>query len=326
MSRLIWVPQFPVKMRYQEWWITEFSHKLSEYFDEVLILGFDYYVNHMEDILIQDGGFSNGDLAINFELVQINELIQLELKEDDILLASDISYPGLFCNALFHKRPNKCFAICHASAQNKLDIWEPIKKQKWLQECGIASLMNGVFVATEYHKQKLNWDNTHVVGLPFYKFDKSVGLPRELLFPINSFASASRVNPQKIDMSIEIVIEKYFGEKIKRLPECGYDEWLQYYQALADSQVLIISAKEETFGYQIADVILGTTTCVPLAPNDLCYPELLPSRYLYDRYDTYSLIEKIQKVKDGKLKKPTKLKNQKLVDNFFSNIAKIMLA
>jgi hypothetical protein len=37
--RLIFVPQFPTKLRYQNWWITEFPHQFKNYFDEVITLG-----------------------------------------------------------------------------------------------------------------------------------------------------------------------------------------------------------------------------------------------------------------------------------------------
>jgi hypothetical protein len=39
MSRLIFVPQYPTKLRYQEFFISEFPKELSKYYDEVLVLG-----------------------------------------------------------------------------------------------------------------------------------------------------------------------------------------------------------------------------------------------------------------------------------------------
>jgi len=46
------------------------------------------------------------------------------------------------------------------------------------------------------------------------------------------------------------------------------------------SKILLITAHEDTFGYQIVDAIING--CVPLARNDLAYPELLPKEYLYN--------------------------------------------
>ena len=39
MSRLIFVPQYPAKMRYQEWWLSEFSKNFWNHYDNVIVLG-----------------------------------------------------------------------------------------------------------------------------------------------------------------------------------------------------------------------------------------------------------------------------------------------
>ena len=45
MKRLIFVPQFPSKLRYQEFWYTEFPKQMEKYFDEVIVLGKSYIDN-----------------------------------------------------------------------------------------------------------------------------------------------------------------------------------------------------------------------------------------------------------------------------------------
>ena len=45
----------------------------------------------------------------------------------------------------------------------------------------------------------------------------------------------------------------------------------------------MITAHEDTFGYQIVDAV--TNNCIPLARNSLAYPELLPREYLYNDLD-----------------------------------------
>jgi len=42
MRRIIFVPQYPTPMRYQEWWISEFPKKFREAGFEVKVLGEKY--------------------------------------------------------------------------------------------------------------------------------------------------------------------------------------------------------------------------------------------------------------------------------------------
>ena len=102
MSRLIFIPQYPAKLRYQEWWYTEFVKNLKPYFSEILTLGGVQTYNSPTK-----GEFSVHTSAIQYETLQIQQYNNLQLKEDDCLLLNDISYPGLFANVLFHKRPKR---------------------------------------------------------------------------------------------------------------------------------------------------------------------------------------------------------------------------
>ena len=52
--------------------------------------------------------------------------------------------------------------------------------------------------------------------------------------------------------------------------------------------MLLITAVEDTFGYQIADAV--TNHCIPIARNSLAYPELLPREYLYDTKEELVMI------------------------------------
>jgi len=328
MARIIFVPQLPVKMRYQEWWFKTFRKELRKRFDEVVILGDSYYLYNMQtklDQIYNNENFSSIDYSIAFEQVQIQQYMNLDLRHDDVLLIGDISFPGLFCNILFIKKPKKCFAICHASAKNKYDIWQEVAEAKWMQESGISQLMSGIFVATDYHRRKLKWLGTHVVALPFNYRYKNLELPINNSQPDQNIVSASRICQQKVDRNIEKKIEDHFKLKIERIPDMENITWEKYYKKLASSSILLITSHEETFGYQIADAVLGTTKCVPIAPRQCSYPELLPDEYLYDRHNIDEAINKIEKVFNKQLIKPDKLLNQELVDNFFQNMCDIML-
>ena len=46
--RLILALQYPTKMRYSEWWFTEFPKQFRKYFDEVIVLGENYIEEQLE--------------------------------------------------------------------------------------------------------------------------------------------------------------------------------------------------------------------------------------------------------------------------------------
>ncbi len=85
-----------------------------------------------------------------------------------------------------------------------------------------------------------------------------------------------------------------------------------YFDTLSSAKVLLITAREETYGYQIIDCFKYGNGCVPLAPNQFSYPELLPDNYLYNRYDIQGLIGQIRMVLDGNLKSELKCEDDKL--------------
>ena len=308
MSRLIFVPQFPSKLRYQEWYFTEFPRHLFPYFDEIVVLGNDLISNQ---VYSDEDMFSPINEAIHFEMAQINEFIELDLKNDDILLLNDLSFPGFFTNVLYHKKPNKCFTLCHGTSKNKFDYFSNNRHSKWLVEQGQFEMFDTIFLATEYHKRKLKIQDTKIVALPEAPF-RTYNLPKTI-----DIISVSRPTEQKVNLYLEQEIEKVFATKIFRK---RYKSWSEYYQHVSKSSVMLITSCEETFGYQILDAV--NNNCIPIAPNDFSYPELLPSEYLYD--DMADLIEKISNVFNDKLDVPEIL-CQSSIDNFYHNIAKIML-
>lgn len=310
MTRLIYVPQIPVKMRYQEWYYQLFPSKLHEHFDEVIVLGPKNLKSGID--LNNNELFSDARSAIGFEGFQIQEFLEMDIKDTDTLLLGDLSYPGFFTNALFHKPMKNAYAICHGTSKNKYDIFSSTQKQKWLVETGHSKLFKKIFVASEYHKRKLGWDNVIVAPFPypntFITFDKK---------PIRKIISVTRPGLQKVNKKLEKRIEKEFNLTIHRR---RFDDWFNYYQYISNSQILLSTAKEETFGYQIVDAILGGT--IPIAPNKFSYPELLPKDYLYD--DEEDLYRIINLALNGKLRIPRILLCENQMIDFFNKISEVM--
>ena len=310
MSRLIYVPQYPSTLRYQEWWFLDFYENLKHYFDEINILG-QTTLQSYEDYLPEM--FSPIQSSIEFENRQIEEYYELDIREDDILLVNDISFPGNFCSVLYHKRPNDIYAICHATSKNNLDYFQDVRESKFKVESAHAELFNIVFVASDYHKNKLNWSNTCVTTLPqhqhaYYKSNKEYNI-----------INVSRPTPQKVDLELEVKIEIVFEEKIIRK---DFDNWKDYYKFISKSKVMFISAKEETFGYQILDAV--NNNCIPIAPNNFSYREILPPQFLYN--NELEAVEKIGQALDGKMGVPYLYgSTDYLIKNFYKNIANTML-
>lgn len=307
MSRLFFVPQLPIKMRYQEWWYNGIPNALKEYFDEVIILGEFKALPKTKD---KGGNFSNTEEAIIFEMFQIDEFLNSDIGDDDYLLHGDLSFPGIFHNVLHHKQVRNAFAVCHATSKNAYDYFTPIRSSKWLVESGCAKMYKKVFVASEYHKDKLGWDNVVNLGaLPNPPF-KGQNSKNEY-----HLVSVSRPSIQKRTKAIENVVEKRYGKIITAPP---FSKWYDYYNFLGKSECMLITSKEECYGYQVIDAVINN--CIPVAPRNFSYPELLPDEYLYSNMD--ELFE-ILRWTDGKgikgLKTP-ELLNQSKIDNFYQNL------
>jgi hypothetical protein len=287
--RIIFVPQYPTKLRYQEWWFTEFPKEFKKAGLEVHVLG-ENAITYMK---AADGGmFSPVESAIEFETAQIKEYAGMKLRDDDVLFLADISFPGLFGNVLFHKKPKRCFAYCHATSINIKDYFAGQAEQKFPIETAHSQLFDVVFVGSNYHNSKLragsiyhtnrhSWTNTLVTRLPYPPLES---FNEEKKF---FMVSASRPTPQKVDAELELKLETEYKFPIVR-QDSG--SWEEYYKFLSRSKILLLSSREDTFGYQIVDAILNH--CIPLAPFRCAYPELLPPEYLYDSEE-----ELVQKLK-----------------------------
>jgi len=318
--RLILVPQFPVDMRYQSWYWWYLRERYLEYFDEVVQIGTGPECRSLKDrigVLEPQHGqfFGLPRYALEFEAAQIREYMQLPLRPDDVLLLCDLSFPGTFALSLIHKRPNRCFAICHATAKNRYDVFRRIRRTKYALEKASAQLFDAVFVATNYHAEKLGWPNIYITGsMPHPPIDKlraGIGLPCKS----RDFVSVARRNPQKINYALELEFQRRTGQRIAR---CRAKTWREYYDFVASGRFLIVTSREETFGYQVIDALsVGT---IPIAPKAYSYPELLPDECLYQPGSVNSIIECIETLRQ-RHECP-----QKPVDMFFYTTSKVMLS
>jgi hypothetical protein len=310
MSRLIFVPQFPAAMRYQEFWYTEFIENFKKHYDKVIVLGTKHFLKSAK-YFYEDGSFSPVDKSIEYEMQQIRDYMNLPLKDDDTLFLSDISFPGIFINALYHKRPKRMYAYCHGTSKNCYDYYAPLRKQKFMVETGHSKLFDAIFIGSYYHQNKLRkWYNTVVVGVPENPYVKHIpSLKRHHLI-----SSVARPSIQKVNNKLEKEIQRRTGIKINR---GVFNTWEEYSRFLSNSKLLLITSKEDTFGYTVLDAI--QCGCNVIAPNKLAFRELLDREFRYDNID--DLHEKINNIL-SKLYTPQKLQYsvQRKVDNFYDSI------
>lgn len=317
MARLILVPQYPTPLRYQEWWLDQFPKEFGGYFDSVITLGYSSYIRKAPP-----SQFAPLENAIQWEMQQMDEYMQLSVRKDDVLLLCDLSFPGLFSSVLLHKRPERCYAICHATSKNRYDYFGKIRGIKYPIEKATSKLFDKVIVASEYHKEKLGWDNIRVVPLPM----PPVHVVQEKK-KTHMVVSVARPGIQKENQSI-----------LRRLSKLGVDidhpnctTWTEYYNFLSESRILLITSKEETYGYQVVDAIM--CGCTPIAPNKYSYPELIDNRFLYNNFSslidiltTMLQIWGIHKVAEIPCEPLATLKTESKAINFYKTIAQIMTA
>lgn len=310
--RIIYVPQYPTPMRYQEWFFWKLPEEFRKAGHEVIVLGEDY-ARIMEGRRGPLDMFSPVDMAIELETEQIKEYMKLDLEDDDVLFWSDLSFPGMFGTTLFHhRRPRRMYSFCHATSLNEGDYFEHFRSEKFMIETAFANSFDKVFVGSKYHQDKLRWNNTVVTYLPFPPFE-----PHTHKFKHYDLMSASRPNPQKVDLKLENKVEKLFSPIHRPTSKT----WQEYFAHLADSKILLITSIEDTFGYQIIDAIISG--CIPLARNGLAYPEILPEEYLYNNGD--ELLSKIDFIlnSDEAVSTPKILCRDEM-NNFYNKIIKEM--
>jgi len=320
MSRLIYVPQYPAPMRYQEWWISEFTKEFKKEYDEVIVLGFDWLWKNHHNGKYDSKMFSPINIAIRFETEQMNDYMTLDIRDDDTLFLADISFSGTFCSVLYHKPCPKMYAFCHATSLNAYDYFAPMRKHKRKIELAHARLFDAVFFGSYYSINKTKWSqkgiNCHVVALP--------DSPDSILKPIRlnnirpiDLVSVCRPSIQKVNKKLEKKVERALGKKIYREE---VNTWNDYNILLGNSKVMISSSKEDTFNLTILDAI--KCGCVPMVPDSLCFPEILPDYWRYK--DADDLITKLKHMFDDNHFIVPDVICKDEVDNFYKNIIKRM--
>ncbi len=323
--QLIVVPQLEMKMRYSEWWPKAMKRyfKETELFENVHILR----QRRDFDLTLDEATFSRGEESLYAEADQVQMYLELMKKYDPkqvTLLHCDLSWPGLFHQVLFHRKPAHAVAICHGTARNHFDVFEPCRRPKWNTERGHAKMYDRVVVATEYHKEKLGWKNVVSLGaLPSHPLSGETIDSAGFGFRTHHFVSTARLCRQKVNGRIEKALRKRTGSKVKRHT---FSSWEAYYRFLSASKFLVVTSREETYGYQVVEAV--ARGCVPIAPRAFSYPELLPDECLYEPnpcpMESAMAIISVAEAFENSGEECPGLKNQEAIDNVWESLTKVL--
>lgn len=272
------LPQAPLKNRYTEDWIPMWKRELDK-------LNVNYTIVGDETTIDSEGLFGNLQAAVDYELKQIQYCFD-NLDSIDKILHLDTDFPGLFVAAaqlLKWKKPSlKIFGFCHAGSWNTGDIFSE-SLGKYDLELATLEIFDKIFVATEYHKKKIedffdigNRDNICVTGLPYYHRDvmDKVNVIKTLTEKELILISGRR------EQSNGDLIDK-FKERYKNLEFVDFSQIKnrrQYFEVLNNTRIAVSFKVEETFGLSQFEVhSLGGLT---LSPNKFSYPELIKEEEL----------------------------------------------
>jgi len=289
------IPQFPVLNRYPEDWIRwldlEFSRHYKGSFE--ILMG----LNTPKPYTFNDiNKFTDTESTISYELQQLDSLFKKKLLLNDLVLFCDFDFPGFSSSAAFLLRtlyPTiKLYGFIHATSVNYLDFWNLVSDSKFFAEKGSFSILDGIFVATNYHKNKLSVFNVdskiYVVGCPFFS-EEIPNLAKDwLVRKWDIFIPARHVDQKLSGVDLDFAKVKISdGELYSRK---------HYYETMGNSKICLSLAQEETFGYSVLEAIsLGA---IPVVPDKYSYPELVSEVNL--RYSNFSDMKfKINSILNG---------------------------
>ncbi|HUT22155.1 MAG TPA: glycosyltransferase [Candidatus Bipolaricaulota bacterium] len=74
---------------------------------------------------------------------------------------------------------------------------------------------------------------------------------------------------------------KYFKmlQRYKNIIFIAEQSSTEHIQTLAQSRIVLSCSKQENFGYAVMKAV--ACGCIPVLPNNLCYPDFFPERFLY---------------------------------------------
>lgn len=268
------------------------------------------YYPEWQSTQINKGQFLDIERTIEFKAKQVEMISQAfqrgMVSDGDWFFVADIFFPALDSIKYMAELQDiniKVAAFNHAGRADQADFVQKLGTWSDTIEKGYHELCDLIFVGSEYHKQKVvdyfGLDTKKVLSTgciwsnkEAFKYHAKYNLKKDfVIFP-------HRLSPEKgVDDFLEIakaMPEKEFVITSSSNKECGYElpdnvkyvnnlKKGDYYAYLSSAKYYLSTAYQETFGYTLREALLYN--CRVVVPNDLCYPEMLPKKCLYERGD-----------------------------------------
>ena len=299
--KVIWFPIENLEERYSGQWNRWFNSEFERLRIENLML---YGATLSESI--RQGSFLDVVGTNYFKADQLKQFCflfdQNMIKENDIILVQDGWFPGIEMLAYIRDALGfkfKIWSVFHAGTYDPYDFLTQRGMRKWGKslEKSWFEIYDGIFVATEFHKQLILQqpkdfheyqgldeklaEKIHVTGLPIYPEFVNPEAHKEniIVFP-------HRLDPEKQpEMFQELQAKEqgwYFGWNMVRTKDLSKTKQ-EYYNLLNKSKISVSCALQETWGIAMQESVM--CGCVPLVPNRLSYKEMYPDIYRYDSYE-----------------------------------------
>jgi len=252
---------------------------------------------------IKHGAFLDAIVTNHFKARQLAMICELfyknKVKDGDAFLFHDMWFPGLEMLAYMRSMLDinfKIYGLLHAGtydmydrlAQKGMGSWGKFSEKSWM------SLVDEIFVATEFHKNLLietrdiNPQKIYVTGFPIYNPSvKSVLKENIVVFPHRLDLEKQ---PHLFDFLQTQLSFKYPDWKfIKTKDVCKSKE--EYYKILAKSKIAVSFALQETWGIAMQEAVI--LNCIPVVPARLSYMEMYDPIFQYDPNGTEDAIQEM---------------------------------
>lgn len=296
MAGLIFVPIELLEERYSKQWYAWF---VSEFTRQGVVYT---CVGDMVDTKITSGQFLDVFDTNSFKLRQSLEIIsKIKNGFSGTIFYMDLWFPSIEAVGYIRdlaKRDIKIVGMLHAGTWDPHDFLSQNNLVSWARgfEQSIFDVAASVIVATEFHKQlilstfpSVPPDKLKVIPWPVFYAEKYYGnTVRQdiVLFP-------HRLAPEKQPWVFEEVEKLYrerYGSGVQFITTINNVRTKQeLYALMSRSKVVFSSALQETFGIAMVEGL--NCGCIPVAPNRLSYPEVLPRDCLYS-----TLSEAVEKI------------------------------
>lgn len=219
------------------------------------------------------------------------------IKDGDVVWLHDMWFPGLEMLAYVRDALGidfKIYGMLHAGTYDSHDFLSKKGMRKWgkFVESAWFNIVDGIFVATKFHKQLVKKNSTgisfkkiHVTGFPMrpdtfaipqrkaHNRDKIIVFPHRL---------DAEKQPHLFDELKQEMLEKYPWSReyhfLKTKEVCKTKE--EYYQLLRRAEYAVSFALQETWGIAMQEATL--CGCIPIVPARLSYKEMYPFYYVGD--------------------------------------------